>query len=316
MRTSAVGVVSPEPYTSFWAFARHLLVCARCERFSPLAEHALRTTGLPLDARGGMPRVLVERDLPSEWNWLAWRLLDPEGRRQRPVAQKHPVGVVRPRVERLPWGEAANLQANAFRERIVVSWTSIASSGLLGYARPTARHEVVRHDRSELPAILRFDPLPMLSRGWYLARVDVRQPYVDRVAVLVHELAHILLGHLPRPLGASLSRSVGAYRPGLSRVAMEVEAASVTYVVVQRRGSRAGFEREYLRTYFEFARRAGELESIDLLQVFRAAETLIAWSRSDHDRMGVLDSRPRPWSPSPLVGVGERVRGPRVSSTC
>ena len=60
-------------------------MCACGERFSPLAEHALRTTGLPLEPGGGMPRVLVERDAPSEWDWLAWRLLDPEGRRQRPV---------------------------------------------------------------------------------------------------------------------------------------------------------------------------------------------------------------------------------------
>ena len=289
-------------------------MCARSERFSPLVEHALRTTGLPLDPAGSIPRVLRERGTPSPWNWLAWRLLDPEGRRPRPVAQKHPVGAVRPRVESLPWGEAANLQANAFRERIVVSWTPIAVPDVLGYARPTEEHEVVRQELTELPAILRFDPLPVLSRGWYLARVDVRQPCFDRVAVLVHELAHILLGHLRRPLGATLSRSVAVHRPGLSRIAMEVEAASVTYIVAQRRGSRARPEREYLRFYFELARRAGYLETIDLLHVFRAAETLLAWSRSDHDRMGVLDPRPRVPSPAPRVGVGVRVRGPLVSS--
>ncbi len=283
------------------------MLCARSERFSPLIEHAMRTTGPPLDPGGGIPRVLVERGTPSPWNWLAWRLLDPEGRRQRPVAQKHPVGAVQPRIERLPWGEAANLQANAFRERIVVSWTSVEMPGVLGYARLTRDYEVVRQDRSELPAVLRFDPLPVCSRGWYLARVDVRQPFVDRVAVLVHELAHILLGHLPRPLGAPHSRSVAGHRPGLSRAAIELEAASVTYVVAQRRGSHARPEREYLRAYFELARRAGWLQTIDLVHVFRAAETLLAWSRSDHDRMGVLDPRPRSPSPFPLAGATERI---------
>ena len=76
----------------------------------------------------------------------------------------------------------------------------------------------MHHNRSELPAILRFDPLPMLSRGWYLARVDVRQPFLDSVAVLVHELSHILLWHLARKAPRRVYRtsrdatSYGAYR--------------------------------------------------------------------------------------------------------
>ncbi len=106
--------------------------CGRGERFSPLVEHALRTTGLPLDPGGGMPRVLLERDEPSAWTWLAWRLLDPEERWQRPVAQKHPVGAVRPQVERLPWGDAANLQANAFRERLSRTHRGVVDANRVG----------------------------------------------------------------------------------------------------------------------------------------------------------------------------------------
>ncbi len=308
LRTSVLGVASPEPCTSVWAYLRHLLLCARSERFSPLVEHVLRTTQLPLDPGGRIPRVLLERGTPSPWNWLAWRLLDPEGRRQRPVAEKHPVGAVQRRVDQLPWGEAANLQANAYRERIVVSWARAEAYGLLGYARRIRENEVVRQDKAELPAVLRFDPLPVPPSGWYLARVDVHGRTFDRVAVLVHELAHILLGHFERPLGAPHSRSVAVHRPNLSQVVGEVEAASVTYVVAQRRGSHARPEREYLRNYFELARRACWLHSVDLVQVFRAAETLLAWARSDHDRMSVLDPRPRTPAPMPLVGVEELVK--------
>ena len=307
LRTSVLGVSSPEPCTSAWAYLRHLLLCARSERFSPLVEHVLRTSGLPLDPGGRIPRVLLERGTPSRWNPLALRLLDPEGRRQRPIGEKHPVGRVQGRVERMSWGEAANLQANAYRERIIVSWAPAEAYGLLGYARRLRQNEVVRQDRAELPAVLRFDPLPVPPSGWYLARVDVRERSVDRVAVLVHELAHILLGHFERPLGAPHSRSVAVHRPNLSRVVGEVEAASVTYVVARRRGARARYEREYLRKAFELARRACWLHTVDLVEVFRAAETLLAWARADHDRMGVLDPRPRTPAPMPLVGVKEPV---------
>ena len=147
--------------------------------------------------------------------------------------------------------------------------------------------------------------------------MDVHEPTVDRVAVLVHELAHILLGHFPRPLGAPFSRSVAAHRPNLSREVVEVEAASVAYVVAQRRGSRARWEREYLRNYFELARREGSLQSVDLLHVFQAAETLLAWARADHDRMGVLDPRPLAPAPMPPVGVPQPSRcTSRAGSTC
>jgi hypothetical protein len=313
---STTGVLTPAPHTSAWAYLRHLLVCARSERFSPLVEHVLRATGSPLDPGGRIPSVFLEPGTPSRWQWLARRLLDPEGRQQRPIAQQHPVGASRPPTPSLPWGEAANLQANAYRERIVASWAPAELPYVLGYARATDEQEIVRQDRAELPAVLRFDPLPTLARGWYLVRVDVREPSVDRVAVLVHELAHVLLGHIPRPLGASPSRSVQSHRPGLGRCTKEVEAASVAFIVTRRRGLRTPFERSYLRDYFEAARHAGLLETVDLICVFRAAETLLAWCRSDHDRMGVLDPRrptPAP-APFPLVGARERLRALIVSA--
>ena len=117
LHMSGLGVVSPEPCTSVSAYLRYLLVCVRSERFSSLVEHALRTMHMPLEPGRRIPRLLLERGTASPWDWLAWRLLEPEGRRQRPVAEKHPVGAVQRRIELLSWAEAANLQANAYRER-------------------------------------------------------------------------------------------------------------------------------------------------------------------------------------------------------
>ena len=91
LHMSGLGVVSPEPCTNVSAYLRYLLVCVRSERFSPLVEHALRATQLPLDPGGRIPRVLLERGTSSPWDLLAWRLLEPEGQRHRPVADRAPV---------------------------------------------------------------------------------------------------------------------------------------------------------------------------------------------------------------------------------
>ena len=86
LHMSGLGVVSPEPCTSVSAYLRYLLVCVRSERFSPLVEHALRTMHMPLEPGRRIPRLRLERGTASPWDWLAWRLLEPEGRRVWPDA--------------------------------------------------------------------------------------------------------------------------------------------------------------------------------------------------------------------------------------
>jgi hypothetical protein len=97
-----------------------------------------------------------------------------------------------------------------------------------------------------------------------------------RCTALVHELAHLLLGHVERPAHHPRTGSRVRARRGVAPALAELEAESVTYLVAHRLGLR---ERPapYLAGFLRDAREAAPAEWIAFDAVLSVATTLLGW---------------------------------------
>ncbi|MFT5370365.1 MAG: antirestriction protein ArdC [Candidatus Latescibacterota bacterium] len=95
-----------------------------------------------------------------------------------------------------------------------------------------------------------------------LYRIYINHDPAIQFATLVHELGHLLLGHLGE------DKSFGAPpRSGLSHTQNELEAESVSYVVCTRNGVKSKSE-TYLSNYIK---KNTTIDDIDIYRVLRAA---------------------------------------------
>lgn len=204
-------------------------------------------------------------------------------------------------------GFVHNLVLHAESEDIAVTWESHPTflGGFVYRMRDGPRS--VRRDPTSAPSLIDADDLPRVSRADVILVLNHRQDWVSTFDVVIHELAHVLLGHLGPMRGAREGRLAITPRRTLSRDAMEVEAWTVGNVVRAAFGRRSPVIREGLMANVSEAVRAGSLESVDVLEVFIAAEILCAWCMSPPQRLGVA-SGPRKRPPTRPIGWKTRVQ--------
>jgi hypothetical protein len=110
----------------------------------------------------------------------------------------------------------------------------------------------------------------------YVLTIDEALDPPRRFTALVHELAHLLLGHVERPdhhpTRGSRLRPPREVAPAVA----ELEAESVTYLVTHRLGVRE-HAAPYLAGFLRDARRAAPLEWIAFDAVLSVATTLLGW---------------------------------------
>jgi len=289
--------------------ASHLWSCARALRTGPWIEHVARVAGL----RG--PRRALDRDW-FESRLRRWLLESGVATEAQPWAwsfsgsASSPVGEPAPFRPRLPDREVHNLLARAEAADIGVSWRTPLLPGLLGYARQREQRGGVRSERPPLRGAF-GEGHRRVPIGRFEVAVDTAASSVPHAEVLVHELAHVLLGH------GGASRS--ATRPSVAprdrwRLRSEVEEAEVSMVVILvfgRRGVRPDESIVRLAAFLDTARRVRADRSIDLWHVFAAAERLLAWCLDRPDASAV---RSRGDAPVPLGGVARVVGSTRAGA--
>jgi hypothetical protein len=110
----------------------------------------------------------------------------------------------------------------------------------------------------------------------YVLTIDEALDPPRRFTALVHELAHLLLGHVERP-DHHPTRGLRVRPPReVAPAVAELEAESVTYLVTHRLGVRE-HAAPYLAGFLRDARRAAPLEWIAFDAVLSVATTLLGW---------------------------------------
>jgi len=201
--------------------------------------------------------------------------------------------------------EILNLIANAETLDIGITWSrdNRRHAGFVGRL-PTKRG--VRRDRSSPPPKLDARELPSVVMGEAIIWLNEVQTWSTTYEVLLHELAHVLLGHLK---GWSTLRNRSAYIPRRAHLpvrAMEVEACAVSYLVSRGRWEALAFKpwlhktEVQLKLQFLIAFLRRELPHVDLLQVATVADILFAWC--DEPPEGAAISRFTADGPRPSSG--------------
>lgn len=178
----------------------------------------------------------------------------------------------------LPLLECMNLIANADAMGVAVNWYA-GSHQSGGYAfrshsRPRLR---VPRDVRNPPRDIDTRDLPAVTVAGAVIAVNRLQDWAPTFDVLVHEIAHVLLGHLD---GWSTLRQPGmrvADRGYLSTRPAEIEALSVQLLVTVRRGAGGMTAHTQLRPRATVGRVTGELGQVDLHQVMAVADIITAW---------------------------------------
>jgi hypothetical protein len=207
-----------------------------------------------------------------------------------------------------PSRECRNLVANAEAVSVAVTWFAGRSS-LGGFVvRPRSRVSV-RRDLKNAPPNIDRRMLPAVTVGEAVIALNGRQDWADTFDLLVHEIAHVMLGHLQ---GWSTLRQPGlvvADRRYVPTLPGEIEAHSVGLLVAYRRGAYSRMPREQLLKAYEAAAQKSELRYVDLLQIAAVADIITAWCAAPPDGSGVMPTRPL----QPSGGSGGAVAsGPRT----
>jgi hypothetical protein len=279
------------------AYIEHLRACASDTRYGPLAAHVRRWA----DAADGDTAVLDAEAVSAVVERVWAEVPAPvrgAGRQASPFASEwHPAGLPQAPDSFDPTLEISNLLGHAEAEGIAVTWfPSVPWLGGFVYRRP--KRVARRRDRQEAPKDLDARDLPGVVIGDVIVVLNPTQSWVDTFIVLVHELAHALLGHLSGPMRLRSASLVPNDRPLIGTAAREVEAGSVTSLVATRRGAHEDAQARLVRHHFERLRWIDRWISVDLLRVFLVAELLIAWCRARPGAIGVRSTRgPRPWLP-------------------
>jgi hypothetical protein len=210
-----------------------------------------------------------------------------------------PVGAPEPYHWRLPDVDTRNLLAHAEANDIAVVWRTPLPRGLRGFAGQLERRRGVRSDRPPL-AGPRTEGYLRVPLGRFVVVVDTGASPIPHAEVLVHELAHVLLGHT----GSALTSTRPAVAPrGRRRLGVAVAEAEVSMVVILvfgRRGVRPDESIVRLAAFLDTARRLGLDAEIDLWHVFAAAERLLAWCVDRPDATTVASPGD---APLPLDGL-------------
>jgi hypothetical protein len=205
-----------------------------------------------------------------------------------------------------PTHDLTNLIANAEAVGIAVTWCEI-DVHIGGFVYRPADRMARRRDPRAIPRDVDARSLPTVTIGDLVVVLNPAQAWVDTFEVVLHELAHALLGHLgPRPSVRQAPLMI-ARREWPSWDVAEFEASSAACLVTVRRGARLGQQSLRVMTHFANLERDGAWASVDLLEVFRVAEILAAWCRMRPQSVGVLAPRgPRPVGPAVgRVGPGD-----------
>jgi hypothetical protein len=216
-----------------------------------------------------------------------------------------PAGPPQARADFDPTHDLTNLIANAEAVGIAVTWCEI-DVRIGGFVHRPPDRMARRRDPRAGPRDVDGRSLPTVTIGDLVVVLNPAQAWIDTFEVVLHELAHALLGHLgPRPSVRQPPLMV-ASREWVSWDVAELEASSAACLVTVRRGARLNHQSLRLMTHFANLERAGELASVDLLEVFRVAELLAAWCRMRPQSVGLLAPRdPRPVVPG--LGRGRPV---------
>ena len=210
-----------------------------------------------------------------------------------------PVGEPAPCAWRLAEADVHNLLARADAADIAVTWRTPLFPGVLGYATQAARRGGFRSERPPLRGSL-MEGYLRVPMGRHVVAVDTAASSVPHAEVLVHELAHVLLGHTGSRSTPTRPSAAPPGRQGLGMAVVEAEVSMVVMIVFGRRGVRPDESIVRLVHFLDAARRSSQDGDIDLWHVFAAAERLLAWCLERPDATTVA-SRRRP--PLPLDGL-------------
>lgn len=194
-----------------------------------------------------------------------------------------------PRTSELdPRHDVRNLIMHAESEDIAVTWGTFPAF-LGGFVMRSSKGSLaVRRNRQLHPEHIDPSDLPKVALADVLMMLNSQQSWVQTFDVLVHELAHVLLGDVGTMRGPSQGRLAIQSGMPLTTAVIEFEVYSVGYMVaLVRGGDPAVVERGLLRYYAELQKQR-LLEEVDVLEVFIAAEVLCAWCASGPDRSAVL----------------------------
>ncbi len=204
--------------------------------------------------------------------------------------------------------DLACLLANAESEGIAVTWCE-GEVTLGGFVYRPGERQARRRDRRAPPAGLDARSLPAVTIGEFVVVLNPAQNWTTTFDVLLHEVAHVLLGHTgPRtPLGLGSLHVLRRRMPG--HHVREVEAIAAALLAAWRRGHRPAIRHVWTH-HLAQAGENEELGAVDLRWVFCAADILAAWCRVPPDVEAVRAvGRPRPDLSGPAVGASPFWRG-------
>ena len=181
----------------------------------------------------------------------------------------HATGSASPRAYRLLIEHAATELVSV--ERVT---TPPTEAGLI---RPLAPGRVKMPSQTLQPDLSGL--VPRTPTPWAAYTVEINAAFDDATALttLLHELAHLLLGHLERPPHHEGHRSaVPPHRPGLSHGVVELEAESVAFLSAGRLGLEDR-SAQYLAPFFQEGVSGREFRGLNFDAVLRAATRLETW---------------------------------------
>lgn len=261
--------------TKFLGLLLHMLWCARHPTLGPWAAHGVRTLAAILSATRGLwspedpPRQRSAADERVEV--LAW-----EADREAGPPPPQPAGAPQDASRFDPDHDLANLIANAESEGIAVVWSDL-DVRIGGFVMRPRRRRAKRRDPRSVPVGIDPGALPRVAIGDLVVVLNPAQGWIATYETMLHELAHALLGHVGGPPSVRQSDGLFVERRHTPRDVAEFEAHAAAYVAAQRRGGRARRIGLELMLYWARLEPSNERRHVDLVEVFRAAETLAAW---------------------------------------
>ncbi len=285
------------PDVRFGVFLLHAIQCARDAERGPWAAHVVRTwraerlEGPTLERLAALGRDGVQ-------GGDAFIEAEVAGGARRPALTAGPP-IERPSFDATL--DLANLIANAESQGVAVTWCD-GDVRIGGFVYRLPQRTARRRDPREAPRGLDPRGLPSVTIGDLVVVLNPAQSWVATFEVMLHELAHALLGHLgPRP-SVRQAPDLIAVRERPSHDAREYEANAAAYVAAMRRGDSARRVGLLMMVHYASLDRDGALTTVDLLEIFRVAEVLAAWCRIRPQSVGVLSVRDR-LPPGPPLGA-------------
>lgn len=282
---SSPHVIADE--TTVLRYVIYLLSCARSVRLGPLAEHLTRSeeaapaapseTSGPLDDSLSAPSLEEQlaayaakyAGLVTGFTWSA-----PSGSEEHPAGTPQLASAFQRRIE------IENLIANAHALRVVFTWDADLP-WLHGSVRRTPRPTAVRRDLTRPPEDFLSDELRATGIGPVVVYINSTLPGDQAFNVLLHELAHLLLGHVGHD---PLTGNTEVIRARRYRPIEELEAESAAIIAGSRRCAMRHESFSYVRHYFDLVRRDSLMPFVAFVRIFVVAEILTAWCRTRPDR--------------------------------